>query len=89
MEEKNLLKQFMGKFEHDYLLALQQRLRNDRNIKSSKCYLKIGDLVIVKDEILTLLSWKGRVMELQTGNDDVIRSTSVKIYQKNSDKTLL
>ena len=27
MEEKNLLKQFMGKFEHDYLLALQQRLR--------------------------------------------------------------
>ena len=53
MEEKNLLKQFMGKFEHDCLLALQQRLRNDRNIKSSKCYLKIGDLVIVKDEILT------------------------------------
>ena len=27
MEEKNLLKQFMGKFGLDYLLALQQRLR--------------------------------------------------------------
>ena len=86
----NLLKQFMGKFKHEYLLALQQCHSYDRNVKSSDCYLKIGDVVIVKDETLPRLSWrKGRVMELYAGDDDVIRSASVKVYQRNSDKTFI
>ena len=67
----NLLKQLMGKFKHEYLLALQQRHSYDRNVKSSD-YLKIADVVIVKDQTLPQLSWrKERVMELLTGNDDV------------------
>ena len=86
----NLLKQFKGKFKHEYLLALQQRHSYDRNDKISDCYLKIGDAVIVKDETLPRLSWrKGRVMELYAGDDDVIRSASVKVYQRNSDKTFI
>ena len=40
----NLLKQFMGKFKHEYLLALQERHSYDRKVKSSDCYLKIGDV---------------------------------------------
>ena len=30
---KNLLKQFMGKFEHEYLLYLQQRHSNVKRLK--------------------------------------------------------
>ena len=57
-------------------------------LKSRDCYLKIGDVVIVKDETLPRLSWrKGRAMELHAGDGDVIGSASVKVYQKNSDKT--
>ena len=34
------------------------------------------------------LSWrKGRVMELHADHDDIIRSASVNVYQKNSDQT--
>ena len=40
----NLLKQFMGKVKHEYLLALQEGHSCDRKVKSSDCYLKIGDM---------------------------------------------
>ena len=67
----NLLKQFMGKFKHEYLSALQQRDAYDRNVKSSD-YLKIADVVIVKDQTLPQLSWrKERVMELHAGNESL------------------
>lgn len=46
---KNLLNQFMEKFEHKHLLALEQRHSYDRNVKSSNCYLKNGHAVIDKD----------------------------------------
>ena len=46
---KNLLNQFMEKFEHEHLLALEQRHSYDRNVKSSNCYLKNGHAVIDKD----------------------------------------
>ena len=86
----NLLKQFMGKFKHEYLLALQERHSYDRKVKSSDCYLKIGDVKQLKDETLPRLSWrKGRVIGLHSGHDAVIRSASVKVYQRNSDKTFI
>ena len=48
------------------------------------------DVVIVKGETVPRLSWrKGRIIDLQTGNDDVIRSGYLKVYQKNSDKTFI
>lgn len=46
---KNLLNQFMEKFEHKCLLALEQRHSYDRNVKNSNCYLKNGHAVIDKD----------------------------------------
>ena len=86
----NRLKQFMGIFNHGYLLALQQHHSYDRKVKSSDRYLKIGDVVIVKDVKLPRLSWrKGRVIGLHSGHDDVIRSASVKVYQRNTDKTFI
>ena len=86
----NLLKQFMGKFKQEHLLALQQRHSYDRKVKSSDFYLKIGDIVIVKSGTLPRLSWrKGRVIGLHSGHDDVIRSASVKVYQRNSDNALI
>ena len=52
--------------------------------------MKIGDVVIVKGETLPQLSWrKGRIIEVHTGNDDVIRSGYLKVYQKSSDKTFI
>ena len=44
----------------------------------------------LKDETLPQLSSrKGRVIGLHSGHDDVIRSPSVKVYQRNSDKTFI
>ena len=52
--------EFMGKFKHEYLLALQQRHSYDRKVKSSDCYLKIGDVVMVKRRnITTIIFEKG------------------------------
>ena len=76
----NLLKQFRDKFKYEYSLTLQQRDSYDRNIKSSDCYLKRGNVIIVKEETMPRLSWrKGRVMELQAGDDAIIRSAFVKV----------
>ena len=48
------------------------------------------DVAIVKGETVPRLSWrKGRIIDLHTGNDDVIRSGYLKVYQKNSDKTFI
>ena len=56
----NLLKQFMGKFKQEHLLALQQRHSYDRKVKSSDFYLKFGDIVIVKRRnITTIILEKG------------------------------
>ena len=86
----NLLKQFRDKFKYEYSLTLQQRDSYDRNIKSSDCYLKRDNVIIVKEETMPRLSWrKGRVMELHAGDDAIIRSAFVKVYQKNSDKTFI
>ena len=77
--------------ELEFLLALKKNHPYDRNIESSDCYLKISDVVvIVLVETLQQLSWrKVRVIELYTDNDDFIRSASVKVYQKSSDKTFI
>ena len=86
----NLLKQFRDKFKYEYSLTLQHRDSYDRNIKRSDCYLKRGDVIIVKEETMPRLSWrKRRVMELHAGDDAIIRSAFVKVYQKNSDKTFI
>ena len=74
------MKQFRDKFKYEYSLTLQQRDSYDRNIKSSDCYLKRGNVIIVKEETMPRLSWrKGRVMELHAGDDAIIRSAFVKV----------
>ena len=76
---ENLLKEFVVKFENELLLALQQRHSYDRNVKSSDCYLKVSDVVIVKDETLPRLSLeKAHFIKLYPGNHDVIRGEYMK-----------
>ena len=59
---KNLLNQFMGKFEHEHLLALKQHHSYNRNDKSSNCYLKNSDAVIDKDAAVERLLLNADVM---------------------------
>ena len=64
-----VLKHFTQRFVKQYLLALQERPLKNQNI-STTCSLKVGDLVLIKEDITPRLLWRrGVVDDLVTGHD--------------------
>ena len=85
----NLLKQFMGKVKHEYLLALQERHSCDRKVKSSDCYLfKNWWCVIVKRRNITTI-----ILEKGTGHRANATMPSLEVhlwkFTKESDKAFI
>jgi hypothetical protein len=75
----NSLAAIFGKrWSHEYLTTLQRREKWCTEQPS----LKVGDLVLVTDELHPPLQWPlGRVMNIFTGNDDVTRVVNVKTHK--------
>lgn len=72
---QKLQQQFWKNWSTDYLHRLQQRPK----WLSSQPNLKIGDIVIIKDERLPPATWAlGRIQETHPGKDDKVRVVSVK-----------
>jgi len=66
---------FWKRWSHEYLHTLQKRpkwLKKQEN-------MKIGDLVIIKDENLPTMKWKlGRISAIHPGPDNQVRVATVK-----------
>lgn len=66
---------FWIRWSSDYLQELQRRPRHNRQHKE----LKIGDMVILREDNVPPLQWRlGRVVQTHTGSDGVTRVVSVR-----------
>ena len=73
-----LSKMFWDRFVKEYLPSLQIRAKWNKPTRN----LTTIDMVLVKDDNLTRLQWKlGRVIEVYTGRDGVVRSAKIKLSE--------
>lgn len=71
----HLLQEFWNRWSKDYLVQLQQR---DKWEKERGPRLRVGTVVIMRDDNLTPLRWKiGRVEKVHVGSDGVIRVATI------------
>ena len=82
-------KHFTKRFVKEYLLALQEtHSYSSHENRSSTCSLKVGNLVLIKEDIKPRLSWKrGVVDQLITGHDGAVCGTIIRAKSKNANKT--
>ena len=75
----------------EYLLSLREKHSYVKNKTSSQCYLKEGDVVLIKENNSTpRLSWKKGVIEkLIIGNDKNVRGASVRTTYGKSTKAIV
>lgn len=71
-----LLQQFWTRWSSEYLTQLQQRQKWKNQIIS----VKVGDLVVVREEHIPPLKWPmARVVQIHPGPDQVVRVVSLKM----------
>ena len=72
---QQLVQQFWKRWNKEYISELQSRVKWKKNFPN---LLKIGSLVIIKEDNVPVCKWKiGRVIELHPGVDNVTRVVTV------------
>ena len=85
-----VINHFLKRFMNDYLLALQERHSYQRSTTSDVCYIKEGDVVLIKNDTLPRLSWrKGKVEKLIHSEDGLVRAADIRVYQQKKNKTII
>lgn len=70
-----LQQHFWSRWSHEYITSLQER----NKWKRDQANLKLGQLVVIKDDNLPPLRWKlGRVADLHPGSDGISRVASIR-----------
>lgn len=84
---QTLLRNFTNQWRRQYLLSLREA--HSSTTRSSKVKpVKVGDVVILRDELTKRAFWKlGIVKELLTGKDDIARAAIVRTV--NSERSQL
>lgn len=74
-ERQKMTKHFWERWQNEYLATLQER----KKWRREKENVKIGQLVVIKDENLPPTQWKlGRIAELLPGKDGCVRNVMIK-----------
>ena len=75
-----VFKHFTKRFVKEYLLALQDKHSYSRHKNhSAACSLKVGDLVLIKKDIIPRLLWeRGVVDQPITGYDGAVRGAIIR-----------
>jgi len=74
-QTQKIFQHFWNRWSNEYLSSLQQRFK----WKTKRENMTVGDLVLVKDELLPPMKWKlGRITEVHPGSDMCIRVVTVK-----------
>lgn len=73
------------RWSHDYLHTLQQRAKWHK----TQYNVKIGDLVLIKEDGLPPLQWyRGRVTKLFPGRDSIVRVVELKTAKGHFTRSL-
>ena len=88
---QTVLENLKKRFYVEYLLSLCEKHSYVKNKTSSQCYLKEGDVVLIKENNSTpRLSWKKGVIEkLIIGNGKNVRGASVRTKYRKSTKAIV
>ena len=87
---ENILQHFTNRFTKEYLLALLERHSNKKKKESNSgnVNLKIGDVVLIKNENKSRLLWqKGKVTKFLDSCDNKIRGVELLVYQEKTRRT--
>ena len=69
------------RWKHEYLVILRER--HNLSHKDRTRNVKIGDIIIIKDESKNRSHWKiGKVSQLYTGKDEVMRAVQMQVWTK-------
>ena len=81
-----IFKHFTKRFVKEHLLVLQEtHSYSSHKNHSPACSLKVGDLVLMKENIIPCLSWKMCVVDqLVTGHDGAVRGAIIRTKSKNT-----
>lgn len=75
IERQKMLTHFWQRWQNEYLTTLQER----KKWRREKQGLKVGHLVLIRDENLPPTQWKlGRIVELIPGSDGLVRNVLIK-----------
>lgn len=74
---QSMVQHYWQRWQKEYLGELQTRTKWRRRYEE---VLKIGSLVLIKDDNAPVLQWQlGRVIELHRGSDGIVRVVTVKV----------
>ena len=82
---------FENRFKNEYLTALQERHTYLNKCKNNSVeeILRIGDIVLLKEDNKPRLSWrKGKIEAFFVGKDNVTRGVKISVYQNKLQKTV-
>ena len=85
-----ILQHFTNRFTKKYLLTLLERHSNQKKKESNgrNVNLKIGDVLLIKDENKSRLLWrKGKVTKFLDSRDNKIRGVELLVYQEKTRRT--
>lgn len=75
IERQKMLTHFWQRWQNEYLTTLQER----KKWRREKENVKVGQLVLIRDETLPPAQWKlGRIIELFPGRDGLVRNVLIK-----------
>lgn len=78
---QKMVKHFWNRWSKEYVSELQVRNKWKRH---SAPLTRVGDLVVLREDARPTYQWRiGRVTELHTGNDGVVRVVSVRVSSGN------
>ena len=87
---KQVLEHFNNRFFNEYINSLHERHCYDRKNVSDECKLRIGEIVLIKQENMPRLKWhKGRVMNFIVCQDKLIRGVTLRAINNSGKRIIL
>ena len=81
---------FWNRWRTEYLNELRECHRHTAGRTSQPVHVAVGEVVVVRDDTLPRSFWKlGRIQDVITGRDGVIRGAAVKVASRDRQFTLL
>ena len=82
---RHLLGQITRRWRSEYLTSLREQAAKGSNARGVNAKLKVGDIVILKNDSVTRAFWKlGKVEELLPGRDGVVRAAVITVSRGTS-----
>ena len=85
-----ILHHFQKRFYNEYITSFLERHQYVSHKTNAECPLKVGNVVLIKQDVVPRIRWKkGIVEKLIIGKDGFVRGAVLRTNQNKSDKTSL